>query len=91
MENKDLLWHDIEIKWPHKDFIFFDKKMNIDNLNQLCLILHAASVNIININNKDDYGVYYHPNKNSLECWNCDVELDYPDYIKVKMGGKEYA
>ena len=91
MENKDLIWRDYKIEWPSKDFIYFDQKMGINKLSLLANLLHADNVEIINITNNEDYGIYYHVNKKSLECWNCDLGLDYNEPVKVKLGGKTYA
>lgn len=92
MENKDLLWTDYNIAWPNHDYIYFDKKLSIDCLDILSALLHAESAEVAQIINEEDYGVYYHKNKNTLECWNCSIILHYEESVKkVKLGGKIYA
>ena len=85
MNNKNLIWQDYRIQWPHHTFIYFDSKLNINHLDELCTLFHAE-VEIICDNNNEDYQVIYKNNK--LLSINCHIILHFSDVEKVKIQAK---
>ena len=86
MENKDLIWKDIILQWPNKDYIFLDTSKNVDNLKELKDIFCCETIKYTILNDAEPAKVLFFKNTGELRSINCKIEIFYPKRIqKVKM------
>jgi len=93
MENKDLVWEDITIQWPNKDYTFLDTSKAINNLEELKNIFHCETIRYRIIDNALPVKILFFKNTGELQSINCELDIFYPRYVqKVKLviNGQKY-
>ena len=93
MENKELIWQDIILRWPDKDYVYLDTSRDINKLEELKDIFHCATIRYTITDNTKPAKIIFFKNTGELHSINCQFEIFYQrDVQKVKMeiNGQKY-